>query len=65
VSNPFCSHCLIEVETLLHVLCDYPKACKVWESLVKVGERVFLQYNWHAWLISNPSLRNKDSHNID
>jgi hypothetical protein len=64
--DPCCSHCLTEVETLLHALCDYPKARRVWESLVKVGERgYFYHHNWYAWLISNLSLSNKDSHDVD
>jgi len=29
-SNPYCSHCLTKVETLLHALRDCPKARKVW-----------------------------------
>ena len=47
-------------------MCDYPKARRVWESLVKVGERgYFYHHNWYAWLISNISLSNKDSHDVD
>jgi NMD protein affecting ribosome stability and mRNA decay len=47
-------------------MCDYPKASKVWESLVRVRKRwYFDNHNWYAWLISNLSLRNRYSHNVD
>ncbi|KAJ6916919.1 hypothetical protein NC652_019353 [Populus alba x Populus x berolinensis] len=55
--NPYCSHCLIEVETGIHVLRDCPKARMVREVLVKVEERdYFFSPNWYTWLLRNPMM---------
>lgn len=60
--NPYCSHCLIEVETDIHVLRDCPKARMVREVLVKVEERgYFFSPNWYTWLLRNLMMGKRSS----
>lgn len=33
--RPYCGHCIMEVETIIHVLRDCPKAVEVWHHLVR------------------------------
>ena len=48
------------METLTHALRDCPKARKIWEVFVKFEEKkLFFNQNWHVWLISNLTPRNR------
>jgi len=54
--NPCCCHCLTEVETIIYVLRDCPRAPWVWDRIVEVGEReAFYSDIWYTWLVNNLS----------
>jgi len=53
-SNPCCSHCLTELETIIHALRDCPNARGVWDRIIEVADReAFYSLNWYTWLLNN------------
>jgi ribonuclease HI len=53
-SNPCFSHCLTELETIIHALHDCPNALGVWDRIIEVADReAFYSLNWYTWLLNN------------
>ena len=58
--NRYCCYCGNEVENLIHVLRDCPKAKRIWEGFVGIEEReLFFSQTQYAWIISNLTSRKK------
>ncbi|XP_016178547.1 uncharacterized protein LOC107621000 [Arachis ipaensis] len=53
-SNPFCHSCQSKVETLSHVMRDYPRAAKIWAKLLQPGiAAVFFNLPFSNWITFN------------
>jgi ribonuclease HI len=65
LGEPFCSHCTLQVESILHVLRDCPLARVVWIHLVPMNLRQnFFDMELKQWFDTNCSNEMEDSNNI-
>lgn len=54
LGSPYCRHCRSEVESVLHVLRDCPKAIETWQFLVRREVRSsFFFGNLQSWIYDN------------
>ena len=58
VSMPFCSHCQVVDEKILHVMRDCPLASMVWMHLSRVDHRAdFFGLQLDRWILWNLNMR--------
>ncbi|CAL2279065.1 unnamed protein product [Prunus armeniaca] len=62
VSDPTCNICDCPTESTLHIMCDCPRAKRVWKLFVNTSQtNPFFQAEMHPWLLNNLCSKNQSA----